>query len=254
MAEAAGELATKLLGQPCEELGGLVADQIQHWRFCNRVRLLNKVEAKIKECNADPRVLPHGFFVPLLTEAGNVEEDELQDLWANLVAAAVQDDGACQRSYVETLKNLSVPEAKLLQMLAAKPRGVVVTTGRKPENRGIEQLEGSILAATGFTTPGELMAGLSRLTNAGCVLVRAVRREFSRNGNWLPEQYRHVSHDFERKKLGIYLSTYGARFLERCTGKPVNPESVKEPWALLDEVRQMAADAGRAASLGLAAC
>lgn len=120
VAEAASDLAQKLLGQPFKVAGDLLADQVYCWQCVNRIRLLEKLKLKIDESKVQVKSLPPGFLIPAIDAVGNVDDECLQDFWARLLCSAIQDDAAASPSFIETLRRLGPAEAKWLNENAKK--------------------------------------------------------------------------------------------------------------------------------------
>jgi hypothetical protein len=105
------------------EFAGLCGDQMAYWRFSNFNRLLNKVEAKIKDGKVPPHALRKLSFadsVRVIEAASAEEEDSVQELWARLIKNAVDPAGTTtvKKVYIELLKSLSPPEAAFLDLLS----------------------------------------------------------------------------------------------------------------------------------------
>jgi hypothetical protein len=64
--------------------------------------------------NVPERVLPPGFLLPLLDQAGNIDDESLNDMWASLLAAAVIDNSYAHPGFVTVLSQLTSIEACLL--------------------------------------------------------------------------------------------------------------------------------------------
>lgn len=115
-------LLEKLFGPAVTEFGGMLGDRMCYWRFRNLCHILSKVEEITKA---------HGFEVEGLSslefgdafrtiEAASFEEkEEVQELWAGLIANAVSPDSTItiKKVYIEILRSLSPAEAALLELL-----------------------------------------------------------------------------------------------------------------------------------------
>lgn len=104
-------LIESLLGEPFKVTGQLLADQVYAWQWKNRVRIAARAQRILSGSNIAPRVLPPGFLLPLIEAAGNVEEDSMQEMWANLLVNATEGDQSHQRMYIETLRSISAHDA-----------------------------------------------------------------------------------------------------------------------------------------------
>ena len=116
--ETACQLLKSLLGSAAKNTGHLLGDQVAYWKWCNTVRLANKVANRMKRDGVAARAVAPSFLVPLLEAAATTDDESIQDMWAALLTAGVADDNAQRRSYTETLKSLGKAEAELLLRIA----------------------------------------------------------------------------------------------------------------------------------------
>jgi hypothetical protein len=99
-----------------EEFGLLLRDRVSAWRTRNLENIARKAEQKLKasesaELHAPPRVIYQ------IVELGSwTEEDEVQDMWAGLLASSCNFDGDDDSNlmFIDYLSRLSVPEVKIL--------------------------------------------------------------------------------------------------------------------------------------------
>lgn len=112
--ESGCRLIDDLLGKPCRVSGALLSDQIYAWQWANRIRIANRAREILDKYSVPEQVLPTGFLVPLLDQIGNVDQPELQNLWAQLLASAVESELARHPSFVSILSQLSIAEGVLI--------------------------------------------------------------------------------------------------------------------------------------------
>ena len=120
--EQACEFAESLLGEPLRVAGGALADHVYGWQTRNRVRILEKTRQLLEERNVSPRPVATGFLIPALEAMGNTEDESLQELWARLLAGAMDDTDQQGAIFVETLRKLSAEEAVVLNVLHERAR------------------------------------------------------------------------------------------------------------------------------------
>jgi Abortive infection alpha len=106
-----------------KELGHLFGDQMKFWRFKNAVRILEKAQALVEARGLRPdqmKALGFGEGLLLLEAASMEEGDEVQELWARLMANAVDPSAAtkAEKVYVDILKSVSAREAVFLDLMA----------------------------------------------------------------------------------------------------------------------------------------
>ncbi|MCG2642694.1 Abi-alpha family protein [Bradyrhizobium sp. GCM10023182] len=105
------------------ELSHIFGDQMRFWRFKNGVRILEKAQTIVDERGLKPEQLKAlGFGEGLLImEAASLEEDEsVQELWARLMANAVDPSASVkpEKVYIDILKSLSTREVLFLELIA----------------------------------------------------------------------------------------------------------------------------------------
>jgi len=128
--EAGCRLLENVLGKPLKVAGGMLADQLYVWQWENRINFANRAQQLMDENGVAAKVLPRGFLIPLLEAAGNVDDPELQEMWARLLVSAVERD-ANHPAYVHLLRQLSPDEAIILN--APSPRRFVMNEGKTPD-------------------------------------------------------------------------------------------------------------------------
>jgi len=113
-ADKLADIIHKLAGPMAEEIGLLMADTIKVYRVKNWLKVAEKTQALLGKAKLPPTAVPPRLFLPIL-EAASLENDEsLQELWAGLLASASQESDSLSPSFIETLKQLTPAEAKVL--------------------------------------------------------------------------------------------------------------------------------------------
>lgn len=100
-----------------EELGYLVKDKIRYWRLCNILKMLEKANKRMyfdgQELNltANARV-----GISIMEGCSEVDDEELQDLWAGLFVSSCTPDGRddSNMNFVDLLRRMSSVEARIL--------------------------------------------------------------------------------------------------------------------------------------------
>ena len=99
----------------------MLEDQIYAWQWTNRIRIANKAQKIMDANDIAPKVLPPGFLVPLLEAAGNVEDDTLQEMWAQLLVSGVEDQSNQHPAFITLLKEFGSDEALIFQNMKFNP-------------------------------------------------------------------------------------------------------------------------------------
>ncbi len=127
LVEAGSDLAKfigKALGTAPEDAVGLLGGDYLHEL---RIRTLDKIARKTEEILRnrgvdEPEPIGPKALLPALEAASEESNETLQDMWANLLANAMDPgkDTSLQRVFIETLKQFEPIDALVLQNLAKR--------------------------------------------------------------------------------------------------------------------------------------
>ena len=199
--ETACRLTERLLGKPCDVAGELLADTIYGWQVRNRLRIIGKVQRLLEEKGVSPRIIPEGFLVPLLRDAGNVDQEHLQDLWAQLLASAVADDEYQHPGMVNVLSQMTVLDARLYELIVCVTKSELDSDESR---NAVEALvEGASVKALIVSIRNLVRLGLCNDVLGGNLTILEHVRNTGR----------------------LELTTFGAVFAEAVTGKRF-PEAI----------------------------
>ena len=115
-----------IAGPGSRELGMVLSDRVKFWRLNNLISISEKFDRICKEKNLSPtnlRSLTIAVGLPMLEHAANEEEDELQELWANLMVSAttnsesLEDSGDLYKTWTNMLAAMSKWDCRLLSTL-----------------------------------------------------------------------------------------------------------------------------------------
>lgn len=118
--EKSGGFMAKVLGDAPENLFGIMSDKILLWRWERQLRLIDTVEEIIKqrEIEGKTRPVPPKFAFPVLEQASLESDNDLQNLWANLLANAMTPElDMPKTSYIEILKQLDPIDIRVLNLI-----------------------------------------------------------------------------------------------------------------------------------------
>ncbi|MGB7293334.1 MAG: Abi-alpha family protein [Thermodesulfobacteriota bacterium] len=120
------EVAIQIIGflgditrPPAKELGGLLADKLQYFRFKQQIKTLKKARDFLEEQGINPQQVSLKFLAPFFEHCSWEETEYMQDKWASLLANSMSV-GANQEnfiSYVELLRQVSPIQAKFLDLI-----------------------------------------------------------------------------------------------------------------------------------------
>ncbi len=118
----AGMSAATLFEGSLTQVAGAWEDAAKVWRFKRRARLVQQAAEYLDEegFNFIDATLRPSFLLPLLERAEVQEDDELQNIYARLLANAANPANSTKprTAYVEILSQMTVLDAKNLQTLA----------------------------------------------------------------------------------------------------------------------------------------
>lgn len=100
-----------------EELGFMVKDKVRMWRLNNIIRTLEKAKGKMFFDGQDIQLTANARVgLSIMDGCSEVDNDELQDLWAGLFVSSCTPDGGddSNMNFVDLLKRMSSVEAKII--------------------------------------------------------------------------------------------------------------------------------------------
>lgn len=102
-----------LAGPAAEEIGLSFRDSVQVWRLKRQVRYFKRVETICAEAGIKPQSVKLSLLFDVMERATLEEDDELQDLWANLLANAANPSGQVRvrTMFPELLRYITKEEA-----------------------------------------------------------------------------------------------------------------------------------------------
>jgi hypothetical protein len=120
--DIAEKFLKKLLGPAVTESGELIADQIRFRRFKNQVVIFNKAKALLESKSIEPKQINLKTLSPLLEYSSLEEEDNIQNIWANVIAniSSFDTEQALNLKCIEILKEITPNEIILIDFLFTK--------------------------------------------------------------------------------------------------------------------------------------
>jgi hypothetical protein len=161
-------------GVPNDLVGILGGDWLQYRRLCNLASLKAKYFGHVERLGIREPLPPRlTLALPILQAAGDESQEVIQDLWARLLAAAMDPARASQvrQRFIETVKAMDPLDALLLRRVVAGSASI-----------GRSQF-GNVGNALGGVGEDEIAVSVEHLVDLNCML---------RGGNVGGQQY-HVS-------------------------------------------------------------
>lgn len=118
--EKVGGFIAKVLDEPITEAVGMFGDKLKFMRWKNKLKIVDNVNVTLEERGIkNIRPIPPKIAIPLLEQATLEEEEELQDLWCNLIANSLDPNYKLEIRYafIEVIKNITPLDAKVLKYI-----------------------------------------------------------------------------------------------------------------------------------------
>ena len=207
LAEKAGGFLGRVFGPLLEDGVGLVHDRIRFYRITRFYELRDKTEAILAERGViHPRPVPPKVALPLLEAATREDSDYLHDLWARLLANAM-DAGVkpVTRSFIGILEQFEPNDARLLDFLYRSKQGEGPTIDPHRLGDGSLAYELAELADAIGMPKEECELSLFNLDRLGCLSVKVTRYERLANNPYWPIT-----------QAVIHLTIIGKAIVEAC--------------------------------------
>lgn len=200
----AGEIAGRVIGRTADGtmdiagniIGGLIGDRIREWRTRNLVESLSKTAdyLRAKGIPLDrTKALPMGEAYAMFEEASKQDDPTIQDMWAALLANAMDNDSdvRIEPAFVATLSSLRGAEARILEFLWSSNnlRKSLFTTpslfpvnetdnvdgidlgGKNRSEFYIDYISKQYASISGVTSNKDITSALSNLMQLGCIYI-----------------------------------------------------------------------------------
>jgi Abortive infection alpha len=164
-----GGFFSRIFGGILDQLAGLGEDQLTVYRRTRQLRLAKRYEEIRKELGFDGEIKPLElkFGLPLIQAASIENDDDLQDLYARLLATATNPDNkiGAKRAFVSILQELGPLEVLLIDKIYSAPNtpANIVRTGKFPENYSTNMDDANARPSA------EVELALWNLARVGCI-------------------------------------------------------------------------------------
>lgn len=105
---------------PSKEVGNYIADKIRYLRYTSLLKIVKKAEQKAKKSGLHLKMPALKFFVPFC-EAASLEtadeNEDIREIWANLLVGASSRDEADSLLYLRILQQIGTREVRFLREL-----------------------------------------------------------------------------------------------------------------------------------------
>lgn len=119
--EKLGRFVSKITGESIEAVTGILSDKLRFMRWERQIRLRDRMHEVINERGLEGRLntVSPKLALPIIEHASLEENDELQDLWANLLASALDPNfnGMVRAAFIDIIKQLEVVDVHILNLV-----------------------------------------------------------------------------------------------------------------------------------------
>lgn len=172
-AREAGGFIAKFISGPLEQGVGIFEDKLKYLRWERQIRYMERAQEFLNIAGLDSptRAVPIKLAIPLMQGASLEEDNQLQDLWAALLANSANASYPIEirRSYVAILEQLTSLDAQVLDAIYALPfeagQHAGISTAELPVRAQIIAKDDSNLPLP----PEEIILSLSNLARLGCI-------------------------------------------------------------------------------------
>src|SRR4051794_16792901 len=170
-----GRFVDNTFGNAIKNGLGLIGDRLAYYRFERAIELQRKVEERLKAKGVHSRkYVPVSFGFPIIEKATIEEDDNLQQLWANLLANSADPKytGKITRNFISILADIEPIDARILDLVVRgyvelsdeQKSSTLFVLGKMSENTGItlSDCENSVrnLMRLGLLKPGTVQGSL----------------------------------------------------------------------------------------------
>ena len=211
--EKVGPFLERVFGPLVENAVGVVSDRLRYYRLIRLYDLVHKTERVLAERNIKAtRPVPPKLAVPLFG-AATVEDDEaLHDLWANLLATAMDPNAPqIKRSFIGILDQLEPSDARLLEFFYKTTLGEEAPAFGHLNAGGLNFYRTEMSARLDMDAE-ECEISLHNLDRLGCIAL-------AMPGDRRPNE----------RQFHITLTALGKALVEACMQAPPTPAAIAAP-------------------------
>jgi hypothetical protein len=220
------DLLQALFGPAAEEAGLMLKESVQRFRQMRRTRFFGRTQEKLSNAHIKPSHVSLKILIPIIDNASMEEDDDIQDIWANLLASAANptEAGTVYPSFPTILKELTARDVKFLDALFTE----ALEASQLGRNRRVEDvllLPARTRDIYAQSCMGKCLADLHGIELHEFLGIEASGRHLSMNtferNNILVKNYGVVKTGLDNdSELGIAYSftNLGACFVTACRG------------------------------------
>jgi hypothetical protein len=115
-----GSWVAELISEPVGEVSGMISDHFKVVRWERQQRLRQRVEKYLEDLSItdnDRQPVPIKIALEAVQHASVEENDEIQDMWARLLAASADPGSKVRVAYMDIIRALDPIDARVLDLL-----------------------------------------------------------------------------------------------------------------------------------------
>ncbi|MFA6191400.1 MAG: Abi-alpha family protein [Sulfurimonas sp.] len=210
----------KLFSPSLNNLAEICEQYTAVWKIENALKLQDRLNI-VLEKRGNPELisqLPLRIGLPLLEAALNEDDDNLQNLWANLLASSMTNENQTKstKTYIEILKQLDIEDAKLLHTIHMIQPNAIFN-----KQTGFANIEGKSVVDISFAVNNLERLGLIQVhTKSEKEMQDTKRNIFEENEAQIIHLLFIKKDDTSFKNFSVYLSLklLGDYFMHSCVG------------------------------------
>jgi len=108
---------SKVFNEPIETTVGIIGDKLKFIRWQRQLRMADEVYGILRQRGVDKtRPIPPKFAISMLEQSSLEEDNELQDIWCNLIANSLDPsfNSEIRYAFIEIIKGLTPLDSKIL--------------------------------------------------------------------------------------------------------------------------------------------
>jgi hypothetical protein len=200
---------------------GILSDRLHYMRWERQLRLRDKIIENIRERGLEAEfnggrlnIVPPKLALPIVENASLEEDNELQDLWANLLTSALDPkfNGKVRMAFIDILKQLEVMDVHVLNLIYQEYRKWGVHQNLDDEYSSSP----TVYSVAQMTVRDALSLGRNAYENSidNLIRVRCVAPFIEELGNEVD-----IENTIDYRYYEVCLTSFGVSFVEACTNQ-----------------------------------
>lgn len=225
-----GGFVARVINEPIEHVTGIISDRLRYMRWERQFRLRDRVIENIRKRglenefnNGQLNIVPPKLALPIIENASLEEDDELQDLWANLLTSALDPNfnGKVRAAHIDIIKQLEVIDVHLLNFIFKNYKQRLESVGRSsgdmfytPTQFNIHRTEIMDKLKIDSNVYENSIDNLIRLRCIASFVENKTVKSVSRHAF---ESQRHARVSVVHGYNSVCMTSFGVNFIEACT-------------------------------------